>query len=140
MSQTVYLKAGVYDLSRSQAAQRFNYQTQDQVLEVLVDGAEVGAVVSRKHRLWFVPIVEFHGYDGHAHRRGPRFESGGRRQHGLHRPSHDRTGRRLADRWEFRAAAPGRQYLATDPNGLAWQFSGTAGVAGNGSGFVLNRP
>ena len=50
ISQTVYLDAGVYDLSFL-AAQRTNFQTQNQEIEVLVDGAEVGAIVPGKHDL-----------------------------------------------------------------------------------------
>ena len=50
ISQTVYLDAGVYNLSFL-AAQRVNYQTQNQEIEVLIDGAEVGADRSRKHHL-----------------------------------------------------------------------------------------
>ena len=41
MSQSVYLAAGVYNLS-FMAAQRDQYQTQCQTIEILVDGAEVG--------------------------------------------------------------------------------------------------
>ena len=37
ISQTVYLQAGVYNLSLL-AAQRIQYQTQTQAIEVLVDG------------------------------------------------------------------------------------------------------
>ncbi len=43
ISQTVDLDAGVYSLSML-AAQRVNYQTQPQAIEVLIDGAKVGMI------------------------------------------------------------------------------------------------
>ena len=38
----------------------------------------------------------------------------------------------------FEEPALAANSFQTDPTGMAWQFSGTAGVAGNGSGFVTN--
>ena len=118
ISQTVYLDAGVYNLSLL-AAQRINYQTQPQAIEVLVDGAEVGMIIpdipvttnNVTYTTSYAPYqtsnftvtagthtVEFLGMSPPSSR-----------QHGLHRRSGDHAGGRRDRRWRFRAASPGRQ-------------------------------
>ncbi len=82
ISQSVYLDAGVYDLSFL-AAQRTNFQTQSQEIEVLVDGAEVGAIVPGSTSVRRLSDAEFRGLDRHARRRTPRHELAVRRQHRL---------------------------------------------------------
>ena len=138
MSQTVYLDAGVYNLSFL-AAQRVNYQTQNQEIEVLVDGAEVGDDRSRKHHLCLLPDVRISRSAAGTHT--VEFL-------GMSPPSADSTA--FIDEVAiapvvdaildggFEQPALAANTFATDPSGLPWQFSGTAGVASNGSDFVTN--
>ncbi len=151
MIQTVYLQAGVYNLSFL-AAQRVSSQTQNQELEVLVDGAEVGLIVPAGST--YSPYqtsnftvtagthsVEFFGY-----------ESAEQRQHRLHRRSGDRAGGRHAPRWRFRAAGPGRKYprdrsqwhaLAVLRNGRRgnqhWELDGSPERPGGNAGRLPPR-
>ncbi len=118
MSQSVYLEAGVYNLSFL-AAQRVNYQTQTQEIEVLVDGAEVGLVVPAGTTYGAYQTSNFTVAAGHAHRRTPGHESADRRQHGLHRRSGDHAGGRYAAGRRFRAAGPARECLRDRSRRLA---------------------
>ena len=148
ISQTVYLDAGVYNLSFL-AAQRLNCQTQQQEIEVLIDDTNVGQIAPAApvvvnnttvdHLLYLLPDAEFHGRGGPAQRRAPRFGSGHRRQHRLHqrRGNHAGGGR---DRGRgLRDAGPGRQRLrdATLRLGLAVLAERPAS-ARNGSDFATN--
>ena len=130
ISQTVYLQAGVYNLSFV-AAQRLNYQTQNQEIEVLVDTTEVGAVVPTsdtyaEYQTWNFTVasgahnVEFLGLN---------LESGDSTaflSEVVITPVVDA----LLD-GGFETPAESANTVAADPNGLPWQFTGTAGVAGN---------
>ncbi len=135
--QTVYLEAGVYNLSFL-AAQRGNYQTQNQEIEVLIDGAEAGVVVPTSTAYSGYQTSNFTVTAGtHAVE-----------LLGLSPLTADSTA--FIDEATitpvvdsiidggFEEPALAASTFVADPNGLAWQFSGTAGLAGNGSAFVTN--
>ena len=97
ISQSVYFDAGTYNISFL-ATQRFNYQTENQQIEVLVNGAEVALVTPPtsttntdlhvlQHHVHSLPDCELHACGRHVRRRIPRHVQ--RRQHGLHRRRHD---------------------------------------------------
>jgi hypothetical protein len=144
ISQVVSLDAGVYNLSLL-AAQRINYQTQPQVVAVLVDGAQVGAfqpntpiapatttAYSAFQSMNFTVTQGLHTIE----------------LLGLTPNSVDSTvfvdevaispvvdG--MVDGGFEEPALPLNAY-APDSTGSAWQFSGQAGIAKNGSNFVTN--
>jgi hypothetical protein len=135
MSQTVYLAGGVYNLSLL-AAQRTNFQTQPQGLEVLVDGTQVGMIVPAG--------VSYAGYQSANFT----VSTGTHNVEllGQNQPSADSTAfvdsiaitpvvDGLSDGGFEQPALP-PSTSAADPSGLAWVFSGTAGVAANASSFV----
>ena len=132
ISQTVTLDAGVYNLSLA-AAQRTNCQTQNQEIEVLIDGAEVGLVVPAGTTYTSYQTSNFTVTAG---------------THtvellGISPQSSDSTAfitevvitpvvDTISD-GGFEQPALAADTLATDPTGMPWQFSGTAGVASNGN-------
>ncbi len=132
LTQTVYLEAGVYGLSFF-AAQRVNYQTQNQGIEVLIDGAVVGTVVPASTTYAEYQTANFAVTSG-AHNV---------ELLGLSPQSGDSTA--FIDEVAiapvvdtvldggFEQPAQAANTLATDPSGMPWQFSGTAGVASNGT-------
>jgi len=137
MIQTVSLDAGVYNLSFL-AAERVNYQTQNQEIEVLIDGKEVGEVVpagttyasyqtsnftvtAGTHNVEFLGVspatADSTAFVGEV-TIAPVVDS-------------------IVD-GGFEGVTLAANTYQTDPTGLAWQFSGTSGVAGNGSALVAN--
>ena len=148
ISQTVTLDAGVYNLSML-AAQRINYQTQQQAIEVLIDGAEVGLIVPNSpvtaNNVTYTTYYATYQTSNFTVTAGTHTvellgtESGQRRQHGIHRRSGDHAGGRHDPAMEVSRSRPWPPMPSqTDPGGSAWQFSGTAGIARNGSDFVTN--
>jgi hypothetical protein len=137
-SQTVYLEAGVYGLSMY-AAQRFNYQTQPQEIEVLVDGVEAGVIVPSGTTYAPYESANFSVATTGAH---------SVELLGLIPAAADSTA--FIDDVAITPVVDtlvdgdfGQENLAvntyvTDPSGVSWQFSGTAGVAANGSSFTAN--
>ena len=137
MSQTVYLEAGVYNLSFV-AAQRVNYQSQNQEFAILIDGAEVGLIAPANSAYAGYQTSNFTVTTG-AHTVAVL---------GMSPQTADSTAfidevaiapvvDSLID-GGFEEPAQAANSFATDPSGLAWQFSGTAGVSANGSAFVTN--
>ena len=132
ISQNVYLDAGVYNLTFL-AAQRVNYETQDQEIEVLVDGAEIGLLVPPSTAYTTCQTSNFTVAAG---------------EHtveflGMSPQTADSTA--FIDEVTispvvdtildggFEQPAMSANTLDTDPSGLPWQFAGTAGVATNGN-------
>ena len=132
ISQSVYLDAGVYNLTFL-AAQRVNYQTQNQEVEVLVDGAEIGLLVPPSTTYSTCQTCNFSVAAG---------------EHtveflGMSPQSSDSTA--FIDEVTispvvdtildggFEQPALTANTMDTDPGGLPWQFAGTAGVASNGN-------
>jgi hypothetical protein len=148
ISQTVYLEAGVYDLSCI-AAQRANYQTQNQEIEVLVDNVEAGLIVPQSNTnppgepvahayvafdSWNFTVqttgthtVEFLGLS----------PSGADSTAFIDEVAITPAVDSMVDGGFETPALPANDFQ-TDATGSAWQFSGTAGVARNGSAFVTN--
>ena len=140
MSQSVYLDAGVYNLSFL-AAQRVNFQTQAQEIEVLIDGSEVGLVVPAGTAYGACQTWNFTVAAG---------------QHtvellGMSPSAADSTAfidevaiSPVVDtllNGGFEQPSLPANALATDPGGLPWQFSGTAGLVSNGnSAEAQNAP
>ena len=147
ISQTVDLDAGVYDLSMF-AAQRVNYQTQAEGIEVLIDGAEVGMIVpnipvtaNNKTYTTTYATYETSNFTVTA---------------GLHVVEFLGTSPASADSTAFidnvaispvvdglvdggfETPALASNAYATDANGSAWQFSETAGLSRDGSDFQTN--
>jgi len=137
MTQTVYLVAGVYDVSFL-AAQRLNFQTQDQEIEVLVDGDSYGEIVPADtsyatYQSWNFTIatgthnlellgMSSSGDDSTAFIDGVSIA-----------PVVDS----LSDGGFDQPALAANSFLV-DPSGMPWQFSGTAGESSNGSTIVAN--
>jgi hypothetical protein len=132
ISQTVSLDAGVYNLSFV-AAQRVNYQTQNQEIEVLIDNTDVGLIVPASTTYSAYQTSNFTVTAG---------------THtvellGMSPANSDSTA--FIDEVAiapvvdtvldggFEQPALATNTLVTDPSGLPWQFSGTAGVASNGN-------
>jgi hypothetical protein len=135
ISQTVYLQGGVYNLSLL-AAQRAIYQTQPEEIEILVDGANVGLIMPAGTAYTASQSANFTVFTG------------------THTVELLGLNPSVADSTVFIseiAIAPVVDGLldgnftqptlaaatyVTDPTGLPWQFSGTAGVAANSSSFL----
>ncbi len=132
MSETVYLDAGTYQLSYL-AAQRDINQASYQVIEVTVDGAQVGAINpvnnlygSYASSTFAVPTgphtIEFLGLD----------PKGGDNTAFIDQVT--LTANAVNDgSFEQPALATGTYQFA--PAGSPWQFMGTAGIAQNGSAY-----
>jgi hypothetical protein len=137
LSQTIYLTAGVYTIS-FQAAQRYNYQTQNQQIEVLIDGGVVGAAVPASinyapYQTGNFPVasgthtVQFLGMS----------PSGNDSTAFIDSVVINSVVNTLLDAGFEQPSLPTNGFQ-TAPSGLPWQFSGTAGVSSNGSAFVAN--
>jgi hypothetical protein len=144
ISQVVSLNAGTYNLSVL-AAQRINYQTQPQVVEVLIDGASVGT---------FQPNTPIAPATTTAY---SSFQTSNFTvTQGTHTVELLGLAPNTADSTVFvdevgiapaidgiadggfeEPALPLNGY-AYDSTGAAWQFSGMSGIAKNGSPFVTN--
>ncbi len=148
ISQTVTLDAGVYNLSMF-AAQRVNYQSQQQIIEVLIDGADVGLIVPNSP----VIVNNISTVTNYAPYQTWNFTVATTGTHsvellGLSPTSADSTA--FIDEVAITPVVDtlldgGFEGPALNPNafqtaacGSAWQFSATAGIARNGSDFVTN--
>lgn len=147
MSQTVELDAGVYNLSVL-AVQRVQYQTQSQAIKVTIDGTQVGVInpvnpvvvndyttttayasyeTSNFTVTAGVHTVEFTGLSPQT------AESTAFLSEAAITPAVDG----IVD-GGFELPAQPQNGFVTDPSGSAWQFSGTAGIAKNGSPFLTD--
>ena len=145
ISQQVNLLTGVYNLS-FQAAQRFNYQTQNQTLEMLVDGAEVGIAVPASFNPNATVTYIYTPYQSNNFTVTAGLHT--IELLGLSPATADSTAfvsevavtpvlDALVDSsFEEPGLAPNA--YATLPSGTAWQFAGNAGVSRNGSDFATN--
>ena len=153
ISQTVDLDAGVYTLSML-AAERINYQTQPQAVEVLVDGAEVGLITPNSpvtannvtyttaYTTYETPnftvtaglhTVELLGTSQPSAGSTNSVDSTAFIDDVTLTPAVDTI---VNGGFETPALVPNG--FATDPGDAGWQFSGTAGIARNGSPFLTN--
>lgn len=145
ISQQVNFNAGVYDLSFL-AAQRAYYQSQNQTIEMLIDGAEVGVAVPASFNNAGTVSYQYSTYQSQTFT----VTAGVHTVEllGLSPASADSTAfvtqvavapviDGLVDGgFETPGLAPNG--FATDPNATAWQFTGTAGISRNGSPFSTN--
>ena len=138
MSQSVSFAAGTYDLS-FMAAQRANYQSQSQQIQVLVDGSQVALLtpVSTSYGLYqtlnFTVTAGAHtiqfigtnpqGGDNTAFLDGVAISAAS--------PISDGS---------FEQPVVAANNYQFDPSGTPWQFSGSAGVSSNGSPFTAGNP
>ncbi len=145
ISQQVYLDAGVYNLS-FQAAQQANNQTQNQTLEILVDGAVVGAATPVSYNYIGAVNYQYTPYQSNN------FSVTA----GLHTVQFLGLSPSTANSIAFIgqvAVTPIVDFLldgglenpvlaansfAGTPGGSPWLFSGAAGVSRNGSAFQTN--
>jgi hypothetical protein len=137
ITQAVYLQAGVYNLSLL-AAQRANYQTQPQEIEVLVDGADDGLIVPAGTTYAQYQSNNFAVSTG---------------THtvellGMNPPVADSTAfvdtiaitpvdDSLID-GGFEQPALASQTSVSNPSGSPWVFNSTTGIAANASSFVAS--
>ena len=138
MSQSASLAAGTYSLSFL-AAQRANYQSRSQQIQVLVDGAQVALItpVSTSYGLY-----ETSNFTVTAGTHKIQF-IGTNPQGGDNTAFLDEVAISAANpvsdgSFEQPVAAAATYQL--DPSGTAWQFSGIAGVSSNGSPFTAGNP
>lgn len=148
ISQTVYLNAGVYNVSFL-AAQRVEFQTCNQSIEILVDGTSYGTVD---------PPVDAnapgqpvnHAYLSYESLNFTELTDGTHtiRFQGMSLANQDSTAfisevsvepvdDSLLNGGFEQPMLAANSYQA-DPSGLAWQFQGTAGVSKNGSDLQTN--
>ena len=125
MSQIVYLDAGVYNLSVL-AAQRLNYNTQNENVEVLVHNVQGGGVIDPASPVQVnnstVYTVSYRTYQSwnFAVAAGdtpssPRPEPGNRRQHHFSEQRRNHAGPRRDRQRQFRAALTARERLPDRP-------------------------
>ncbi len=151
ISQTVTLDPGVYNLSML-AAQRVNYQSQQQEIEVLFDGAVVGLIVPNSPiainsatTVTYYTSYQTSNFTVTANSttthtvtlqgmsQGSGVDSTAFIDEVAITPVVDTI---LNGSFEEPALNPNTFQVA--PQDAAWQFSGTAGLARNGSDFVTN--
>jgi hypothetical protein len=148
ISQTVYLLPGVYSVSFL-AVQRVNYQTQNQVLQVKIDGTPVGLPITPAglippNNTIVYTAYQTPGFTVTATATGTHVLA----FQGLAPTTADSTAfidevaivpmdDSISDGGFEQPALPSNAYQ-TDASGTAWTFTGTAGVARNGSDFVTN--
>jgi hypothetical protein len=152
MSQTVYLDAGGYNISYW-AAQRGNYQSAPQTIEVLVDGVVIGTATpsSTNYNQYFT--MNFAATAGPHTIQFLGLNNAGGDVTGfidgiLLAPAEDGTTQNSArtvlnnavSDGGFEAPAQAVGAFAVAPNGSPWQFSGIAGVSYNNSGFTSGNP
>ena len=136
ISQAVYLDAGLYNVTL-EAAQRFNYQSQPQQIEVLVDGVPVSVITpvatyipatntdgghdrSGHGLLCAVPVGQFPGDGRSAHDRTAGSRADHRRQHGLRRRGRgEQCQRRQRRQLRDARAAHGQLCVRTGRHALA---------------------
>jgi hypothetical protein len=138
ISQSVYFDAGTYNISFL-ADQRDKFQTQNQQIEVLVNGLQVGLITPSGTTY---AVYETSNFTVAAGAYPVQFV-------GLAPVSADSTafidsasinaGCAISDgSFEQPALAAGAYQVA--PNGASWLFSGDAGVSGNNSAFTTGNP
>ncbi len=138
MSQSVYFDAGTYDISFL-ATQRAKYQTQNQTIRVLVNGAQVGLITpSGTNYLLYqtsnftVPAgayaVQFVGMAAAA-ADSTAFIDDAAINNGC-----------AISEGSFEQPALAAGAYAVAPSGSSWQFFGDAGVSRNNSAFTTGNP
>ncbi len=138
MSQSVSFAAGTYDISFL-ATQRADYQTQNQTIRVLVNGAQVGLITpsGTKYLLYqtsnfTVPAgtyaVQFVGM-APAAADSTAFIDDAAINNGC-----------AISEGSFEQPALAAGAYAVDPGGSSWQFFGDAGVSSNNSAFTTGNP
>ena len=137
MSQVVYFDAGTYNISFL-AAQRVDYQTQNQQIRVIIDGNLIGSVTPDggtflRYQMPNFPItagihtVEFLG-----------MSSASADSTAFIDDATISAGSAIGD-GSFEDAVMAAGAYQFSPSGTPWQFAGNAGVSANNSGFTLGN-
>ena len=138
ISQAVYFDAGTYNISFL-AAQRADYQTQNQTNRGPGQRRASRFDHALRHQLHCLTRRRISRSRPARNRSIPGHGPLQRRQHGLPRQRGDQ--RRLRhQRRQLRATGLGREGLPGHARRRSWQFTGDAGVSGNGSAFTTGNP
>ena len=148
-SQSVYFDAGTYNISFN-ATQRFCYQTQNQRIEVLVNGQPVASITpptsttsttSTSSNITYTPY-QTSNFTLAAGTYNVEFL-------GLSPASADstafidnaviNTGSAISD-GSFEQPALAAKAYQIAPSGTSWQFTGDSGISANSSGFTVGNP
>jgi len=140
MSESVYLDAGSYSLS-FQAAQRGGSANKHyQEIQVLVDGAQVGLVTPAATSYGLYQTSNFTVTAGtHSIRFVGLNPLGGDNTALVDLVTIAPQANSISD-GSFEAPGLAAKTFQYAPNGSPWQFSGSAGVSGNGSAFTAGNP
>ena len=149
ISQAVYFDAGTYNISFL-ATQRFYYQTQNQQIEVLVNGQQVALITpptsttntsSTSSNITYTPY-QTANFTLAAGTYNVEFL-------GMTPPSADSTafidnavinvGSAISN-GSFEEPALAAKAYAIAPSGASWQFTGDGGISTNSSGFTVGNP
>ena len=150
ISQTIDLDAGTYSIAFA-AAQRVAFQTQNQQIEVLVDGTPLIVITPVNSTITSTSSVTYYTYTAWQ---TPNFTvtTGAHTIEflGMAPSSADSTAfidgvavstGAAIDDGNFQQPALTAETFQADPNGeSAWTFSGATGVATNGSAFTIGNP
>jgi hypothetical protein len=139
VSQSVTFAGGTCVVTLS-AAQRGSYQASFQTIRVLVDGNTVGTITPAGSTYQTYSTASF-GLTAGSHTLAfvgvnP---NGGDNTALIDQVQVMASGPAFADPG-FEGPAVGAGAFRYDPSGSSWSFSGTAGLAGNGSGFTAGNP
>jgi uncharacterized protein YabE (DUF348 family) len=140
MSQSVYLDAGTYSLTFQAAQRAGSYQAHYQKLQVLVDGAQVGVVTPTSTQYGLYQTSNFTVTAGpHTVEFIGQNPLGGDNTAFVDQVAIAPEVNSISDS-SFEAPGLVVDTFQSVPNGSPWQFSGSAGVAGNGSSLTSSNP
>ena len=135
LTYSVYLDAGVYTLSM-QAAQRISNQSQNQQIEILVDGAAIGSITPSNATYKSYEAPNFSVAAGmHAIELLSTDPSQGKSTALIDNVSLAPAEDSFGD-GGFETPVLAANTYQVDPVGSAWQFSGSAGVTRNGTSLT----
>jgi hypothetical protein len=137
MSQSITLSAGVYNLTL-QAAQRAG-DKYSQEIQVLIDGAQVGLITPNGIGYSTYQTTNFSATAGtHTLTFVGLNPQGGDNTAFIDEVAITQATSLADSSFETPSLAAGSYQYA--PNGSAWQFTATAGISSNGSGFTSGNP
>jgi hypothetical protein len=140
MSQTVSVSAGNYSISFYAAQRAGGNNAQNQVIQVLVDGNQVGSFTPANGQYTLYQTPNFPLTDGAHTVELAGLDPLGSTDTAFVDEVAMPQGNLIADD-SFELPALTADTFAYAPNGVsAWQFSPAAGVAANGSSFTVNNP
>jgi hypothetical protein len=140
MSQSVYLDAGAYSISFQAAQRGGSYQAHSQEIQVLVDSVAKGLITptGTSFGLYQTPTFSV-GAGTHTIEFAGLNQLGGDNTAFIDQVAISPQADVIAG-GSFEAPGLAGNTFQYAPNGLAWQFTGPAGVSGNGSGFTSANP